>query len=230
MYARVYVCDMADIREIRELFPALTGKVYGKDLVYLDNAATSQRPRSVIDLWNRLTVQSNANIHRAVHRMADEATQAYEQARDAVADFLNAGSREEIVFTSGTTASINLVAFCFGEAFVKAGDEVIVTEAEHHSNIVPWQMMCQRKGAVLKVLPVDDDGHLDLDRLEDLISDRPRYLEYHMWHADSFGRAKGCTLPQMALVLFSKKHQTTKWGRIVCLHPARNGSKHRSVH
>ena len=176
MYARVYVCDMADIREIRELFPALTGKVYGKDLVYLDNAATSQRPRSVIDLWNRLTVQSNANIHRAVHRMADEATQAYEQARDAVADFLNAGSREEIVFTSGTTASINLVAFCFGEAFVKAGDEVIVTEAEHHSNIVPWQMMCQRKGAVLKVLPVDDDGHLELDRLEDLISDRTRIL------------------------------------------------------
>ena len=176
MYARVYVCDMADIREIRELFPALTGKVYGKDLVYLDNAATSQRPRSVIDLWNRLTVQSNANIHRAVHRMADEATQAYEQARDAVADFLNAGSREEIVFTSGTTASINLVAFCFGEAFVKAGDEVIVTEAEHHSNIGPWQMMCQRKGAVLKVLPVDDDGHLELDRLEDLISDRTRIL------------------------------------------------------
>ena len=176
MYARVYVCDMEDIREIRELFPALTGKVYGKDLVYLDNAATSQRPRSVIDLWNRMTVQSNANIHRAVHRMADEATQAYEQARDAVADFLNAGSREEIVFTSGTTASINLVAFCFGEAFVKAGDEVVVTEAEHHSNIVPWQMMCQRKGAVLKVLPVDDDGHLELDRLEDLISDRTRIL------------------------------------------------------
>ena len=176
MYARVYVCDMADIREIRELFPALTGKVYGKDLVYLDNAATSQRPRSVIDLWNRMNVQSNANIHRAVHRMADEATQAYEQARDAVADFLNAGSREEIVFTSGTTASINLVAFCFGEAFVKAGDEVIVTEAEHHSNIVPWQMMCQRKGAVLKVLPVDNDGHLELDRLEDLISDRTRIL------------------------------------------------------
>ena len=176
MYARVYVCDMEDIREIRELFPALTGKVYGKDLVYLDNAATSQRPRSVIDLWNRMTVQSNANIHRAVHRMADEATQAYEQARDTVADFLNAGSREEIVFTSGTTASINLVAFCFGEAFVKAGDEVVVTEAEHHSNIVPWQMMCQRKGAVLKVLPVDDDGHLELDRLEDLISDRTRIL------------------------------------------------------
>ena len=161
---------------IREFFPTLSRKVYGKDLVYFDNAATSLRPQSVIDEWNRISIESNANIHRAVHRLADEATQAYEQARDAVKDFLNAEAREEIVFTSGTTAAVNLVAFCFGEAFVKEGDEVIVTEAEHHSNIVPWQLMCRRKGAVLKVLPVDDSGHLRTDMLDDLLTERTRIM------------------------------------------------------
>ena len=164
------------VDEIRKQFPALSRRVYGKDLVYFDNAATSQRVRSVIDLWNRISCESNANIHRAVHRMADEATQAYEEARDAVKDFLNASSREEIVFTSGTTAAINLAAFCFGEAFVKEGDEVIVTGAEHHSNIVPWQMMCRRKGAVLKVLPVDESGHLMMEKLDDLLGERVRIM------------------------------------------------------
>ena len=164
------------VNEIREMFPALSRKVYGKDLVYFDNAATSQRTQSVIDEWNRISAESNANIHRAVHRLADEATQAYETARDAVKDFLNASAREEIVFTSGTTAAINLVAFCFGEAFVGEGYEVIVTEAEHHSNIVPWQMMCQRKGAVLKVLPVDDSGHLMVEKLDELITARTKIM------------------------------------------------------
>ena len=164
------------VNEIRNMFPVLSRKVYGKDLVYFDNAATSQRPQSVIDMWNRITSESNANIHRAVHRLADEATQAYESARDAVKDFLNAGSREEVIFTSGTTASVNLVAYSFGEAFVHEGDEVIVTEAEHHSNIVPWQLMCQRKGASLKVLPVDDSGHLRMDLLAGLITDRTRIM------------------------------------------------------
>ena len=158
------------------MFPALSRKVYGKDLVYFDNAATSQRVQTVLDEWNRISAESNANIHRAVHRLADEATQAYEQARDAVKDFLNAQAREEIVFTSGTTASVNLVAFSFGEAFVNEGDEVIVTEAEHHSNIVPWQLMCQRKGAVLKVLPVDDNGYLKIEMLDDLITDKTKIL------------------------------------------------------
>ena len=167
---------MMNIQDIRAMFPALSRKVYGKDLVYLDNAATSQRPQSVIDLWNEITTNSNANIHRAVHRLADEATTAYEAARDAVRDFLNAQSREEIIMTSGTTASVNLVAFSFGEAFVGEGDEVIVTEAEHHSNIVPWQMMCRRKGAVLKVLPVDESGHLRVGMLEDLISERTKIM------------------------------------------------------
>lgn len=164
------------VNEFRNMFPVLSRKVYGKDLVYFDNAATSQRPQSVIDMWNRITSESNANIHRAVHRLADEATQAYESARDAVKDFLNAGSREEVIFTSGTTASVNLVAYSFGEAFVHEGDEVIVTEAEHHSNIVPWQLMCQRKGASLKVLPVDDSGHLRMDLLAGLITDRTRIM------------------------------------------------------
>ena len=164
------------INDIRAQFPALSRKVYGKDLVYFDNAATSQRTQSVIDEWNRISSESNANIHRAVHRLADEATQAYEAARDAVKDFLNASGREEIVFTSGTTAAINLVAFCFGEAFITEGDEVIVTEAEHHSNIVPWQMMCQRRGAVLKVLPVDDSGHLMVENLDDLITERTKIM------------------------------------------------------
>jgi cysteine desulfurase/selenocysteine lyase len=167
---------MMNIQDIRAIFPALSRKVYGKDLVYLDNAATSQRSQSVIDLWNEITVNSNANIHRAVHRLADEATQAYEAARDAVKEFLNASSREEIVFTSGTTAAVNLVAFCFGEAFVKEGDEVIVTEAEHHSNIVPWQMMCARKGALLKVLPVDKDGHLEISLLDGLLTEKTRIM------------------------------------------------------
>ena len=164
------------IEKIRGLFPALSRKVYGKDLVYFDNAATSQRAQSVIDEWNRISSESNANIHRAVHRLADEATQAYEQARDAVKEFINAGERAEVIFTSGTTAAINLVAFSFGEAFVREGDEVIVTEAEHHSNIVPWQMMCQRKGAVLKVLPVDDNGYLKIDELDSLLTDRTRIM------------------------------------------------------
>ena len=167
---------MTLVKEIRSKFPALSRKVYGKDLVYFDNAATSQRVQSVVDEWKRVSEESNANIHRAVHCLADEATQAYEQARDAVKEFINAESREEVVFTSGTTAAVNLVAFSFGEAFVKEGDEVIVTEAEHHSNIVPWQMMCRRKGAVLKVLPVDDSGYLMIEKLGGLLTDRTRIL------------------------------------------------------
>lgn len=164
------------ITDVRNMFPVLSRQVYGKNLVYFDNAATSQRPQSVMDKWDEMSSFSNANIHRAVHCLADEATQAYEQSRDAVKDFISAGSREEIVFTSGTTASINLVAFSFGEAFVGKGDEVIVTEAEHHSNIVPWQLMCQRKGAVLKVLPVDESGHLMVEKLYSLLTERTRLM------------------------------------------------------
>ena len=162
--------------KVRSHFPILDRKVYGKNLVYLDNAATSQRPVEVIDMWNRISTESNANIHRAVHILADEATTAYEAAREAVRNFIGASSREEIILTAGTTASINLVAYSFGEAFIKEGDEVIVSQVEHHSNIVPWQLMCRRKGAELKIIPVDDNGHLDLTALDSLLSPKTRIV------------------------------------------------------
>lgn len=167
---------MISVNEIRQMFPLLSRQIYGKQLIYFDNAATSQRPQSVLDLWNRLSTQSNANIHRGIHRLSEEATAEYENTRDYVRQFLNAQHREEIVFTSGTTAAINLVAFSFGEAFVGEGDEVIVSEEEHHSDIVPWQMMCQRKKAVLKVLKVDDSGHLMVDSLNSLITERTKIV------------------------------------------------------
>lgn len=167
---------MISVNEIRQMFPLLSRQIYGKQLIYFDNAATSQRPQSVLDLWNRLSTQSNANIHRGIHRLSEEATAEYENTRDYVRQFLNAQHREEIVFTSGTTAAINLVAFSFGEAFVGEGDEVIVSEVEHHSDIVPWQMMCQRKKAVLKVLKVDDSGHLMVDSLNSLMTERTKIV------------------------------------------------------
>ena len=167
---------MISVNEIRQMFPLLSRQIYGKQLIYFDNAATSQRPQSVLDLWNRLSTQSNANIHRGIHRLSEEATAEYENTRDYVRQFLNAQHREEIVFTSGATAAINLVAFSFGEAFVGEGDEVIVSEVEHHSDIVPWQMMCQRKKAMLKVLKVDDSGHLMVDSLNSLITERTKIV------------------------------------------------------
>jgi len=167
---------MAFENTYRDLFPILDRKVYGKPLVYFDNAATSLRPLFVTDYESELAHSSNANIHRAVHKLSAEATENYENTRDAVQKRINAKAREEIVFTSGTTNSINLVAFSFGEAFVHEGDEIIVSEAEHHSNIVPWQMMCERKGAKLQVLPVDDDGKVCLEQLPGMISDRTKLL------------------------------------------------------
>ena len=164
------------VEEIRNQFPALAETVYGKPLVYLDNAATAQRPLRVLEKERRLASTVNGNIHRAVHKLAIDATEEYEKTRDLVADFLNAGSREEVVFTSGTTMSINLVASCFGEAFIGEGDEVIVSVAEHHSNIVPWQLLCQRKKAVLKVLDIDEFGGLQVGTLEKLISQRTKII------------------------------------------------------
>lgn len=151
------------------MFPILKRKVYGKDLVYLDNAATSQRPQSVLDKFLRLSRESNANIYRAVHKLSAEATDAYEQAREAARAFINAGSREEIIFTSGCTAAINTVAYSFGQAFVQAGDTIVVGEGEHHSNLVPWQLLCERTGASLRILPIDDKGHWDLSTLKELL-------------------------------------------------------------
>ena len=167
---------MNSIDYIRAQFPQLQRTVYGKPLVYLDNAATSLRPRSVIERWSRSASEQSANLHRAVHRVAVEATDAYEQARDAVRDFINAPEREEVIFTSGTTHAINLAAFSIGEAFIGEGDEVIVAESEHHSDIVPWQLMCSRRGATLRTLPVDDTGHLQVDLLPSLISPRTKLV------------------------------------------------------
>lgn len=162
--------------ELMSQFPQLFGKVYGKRLVYLDNAATSLRPKAVIDKWEEMSVSKNANIHRSVHYSASAATEEFENARKKVAEFIGAPSPEHIVFTSGTTASLNLVAFSFGEYCVSEGDEIIVSECEHHSDIVPWQMMCQRKKAILKVLPTDDSGHLKLDILPSLITERTKIV------------------------------------------------------
>ena len=136
------------INDIRDMFPALGQQVYSRPLVYFDNAATSQRQENAVRRLDGLALGANANIHRAVHKLASDATEEYESTRDAVRDFLNAESREEIIFTSGTTASINLVAYSFGETFINEGDEIIVSEEEHHSNIVPWQLLCERKKAV----------------------------------------------------------------------------------
>jgi len=160
----------------RNEFPQLARTVYGKPLVYLDNAATSLRPRSVIECWDEISSVRTANLHRAVHRIATEATDAYESARDAVRRFINAPQREEVIFTSGATHSINLAAWSFGEAFIGEGDEILVDEAGHHSNIVPWQMICSRKGATLKVLPVDDSGALMLDNLPSMLSGRTKLI------------------------------------------------------
>lgn len=165
-----------DVIELRKQFPQLEEKVYGKSLVYLDNAATSLRPSSVIDHWTRSASFKTANLHRAVHHIAAEATEDYENARSFVASCLNAESPDEIVFTSGATAALNLVAFCFGEAFISEGDEIIIAQSEHHSDIVPWQMLCRRKASKIKVWEVDEQGHLSLEQLENLITEHTKIV------------------------------------------------------
>ena len=165
-----------DINKIRSEFPILNRQVHGKPLVYFDNAATTQKPLCVLETIRHFHNQINANIHRGVHKLSDESTQAYEDARETVRAFINAKNTREIVFTSGATASINLVAFSFGEAFVREGDEVIVSEMEHHSNIVPWQMLCERKKATLTVLPMNDNGELMVEKLDELIGPKTKIL------------------------------------------------------
>lgn len=162
--------------ELRSCFPQLKRSVYGKPLVYLDNAATSLRPQSVIDRWDEISANGTANLHRAVHHIAAEATEAYENARKVVGEYINSPETEEVIFTSGTTHAINLAAFSIGEAFIKEGDEIILGEGEHHSNIVPWQMMCRRKRASIRVLPVDENGRLQVEKLDALISPRTRLV------------------------------------------------------
>ena len=168
--------DQLNVEAVRRDFPILARRVRHKRLVYLDNAATAQKPRSVIAAVSRYYEEENANIHRGVHRLSQEATFAYERARGRIAQFLNAESREEIVFVRGTTEGINLVASSFGRARIEAGDEVLITHMEHHSNIVPWQIACREREATLKIAPIDDSGRLDMDAFEDLLSERTRMV------------------------------------------------------
>ncbi|MDR2129550.1 MAG: cysteine desulfurase [Odoribacteraceae bacterium] len=167
---------MFEVNHIREEFPILKEQVHGQPLVYLDNGATTQRPARVIKTMTEYYLRYNANVHRGVHYLSNLCTDANEQARERVRAFIHARSVEEIIFTRGTTEGINLVAYSFGEAFVRAGDEILVTGMEHHSNIVPWQMLCERKGAVLKVLPVRDNGELEIEALPLLLTEKTRLV------------------------------------------------------
>jgi len=165
-----------DITRIRQDFPILDQQVYNKPLIYLDSAASSQKVLAVLKKEEQLHLEYYGNIHRGAHFLADKATADFEGVRDDVKEFIHAAEREEIIFTKGATEGINLVAFSFGEAFVKAGDEIIISEMEHHANIVPWQMMANRKGAVIKVLPFDDDGKLQTEKLDELISEKTKLI------------------------------------------------------
>lgn len=165
---------MFDVEKIRGEFPILSRRVYGKPLVYLDSGATAQKPRCVIEQVDALYRGMNANIHRGVHLLSEEATERYEAARSRIAAFIGAAEREEVVFTAGATASLNTVAYAWGERFVQAGDNIVVSEMEHHSNIVPWQLLAQRKGAEIRMLPFDDDGRLRTECLPSLVDARTR--------------------------------------------------------
>src|SRR5690554_2012852 len=165
-----------NVSKIREDFPILTQKVYGKPLVYFDNAATTQKPQCVLDTIEYFHNKINSNIHRGVHSVSVESTEAYEQARETVRQFVNAKSTNEIIFTKGTTDSINLVAFSFGETFINEDDEIIVSEMEHHSNIVPWQLLCERKKAKLKVLKFNEIGELNIKELDNLITNKTKLI------------------------------------------------------
>ncbi|RQD74469.1 MAG: aminotransferase class V-fold PLP-dependent enzyme, partial [Candidatus Syntrophonatronum acetioxidans] len=167
---------MFDIDKIRSDFPIINEKVYGKPLIYLDNAATTQKPLVVLDKTTEFYKTINSNIHRGVHYLSEQASAAYENARKTVKDFINARSLTEVIFTRSTTESINLLADSFGNSYIREGDEIIISEMEHHSNIVPWQVLCQRRGAHLKIIPFDDNGLLLIDKLHDLINTKTKLI------------------------------------------------------
>ncbi len=175
-----------DIEKIRADFPILNTLVYGKPLVYLDNGATTQKPLSVIKVLEEYYQEYNSNVHRGVHFLSQKATDAQEAARRKVAQFINAKHEHEIIFTRGTTESINLVAYSFGKRYIQPGDEIIVSALEHHSNIVPWQLACEDRGATLKVIPMDDNGDLMLEEYEQLLSDKTRIVAV-TWVSNSLG-------------------------------------------
>ncbi len=165
-----------DVSKIREDFPILSRKVYNRPLVYLDNGATTQKPFCVIDCINNFHLERNSSIHRGLHYLSEQATESYENARETVKEFINAKFPHEVIFTSGTTGSINGLAISFGEKYINEGDEIIITAMEHHSNIVPWQMLCERKKALLKVLPFNDKGELLTDEFEHLLTPRTKIV------------------------------------------------------
>jgi len=165
-----------DVERVRADFPILQQEVHGKPLVYLDSAATSQKPRGVIDAIARYYLDDNSNVHRGVHLLSERATQAYEAAREKVQRFVSAAHAHEIIFVRGTTEAINLISQTYGRTRVRSGDEIVITVMEHHSNIVPWQMLCEEKGAVLRVAPMDDDGALRVDELERMIGPRTKLV------------------------------------------------------
>lgn len=167
---------MFDVEQIRKEFPILDREVYGRKLVYLDSGATAQKPEAVLRVVDQLHRELNANIHRGVHYLSEQATERYEEARAEVARFVGAAEKEEIVFTAGATASINLVAYAWSEKFLQAGDNILVSELEHHSNIVPWQLAAERKGAEIRVLPFDDEGRLEIEKLPELLDARTKLV------------------------------------------------------
>ena len=186
---------MRDIAEIRADFPILNRKVYDKPLVYFDNGATTQKPQCVIDAVDEVYKSYNGNIHRGVHYLSDMSSEAYENSREKVRSFVNADKREEIIFTSGTTGSINGIAFSFGEQYIKPGDEIILSRLEHHANIVPWQMMCERKGAVLRVIPINDKGEIILEEYYKLLSSRTKIVS-----VTQASNALGTVLPLIEII------------------------------
>lgn len=165
-----------DVERIREDFPILGSRVYGRPLVYLDNAATAQKPQCVIDAVSRAYTECNSNVHRGVHTLSERMTELYEQARERIRNFIGADSCGEVIFTSGATASLNLVAYAWSERFLHAGDNIIISEMEHHSNLVPWKLAADRKSAEIRVLPVDDDGRLMTERLPELLDSRTKVV------------------------------------------------------
>src|SRR5215470_10548358 len=165
-----------DVASIRKDFPILAMEVYGKPLIYFDNAASAQKPKAVLDRLERAYTSEYANVHRGLHYLANAATEAYEDAREKVRGFLNAARKEEIIFTRNATEAINLVAYTFGRERIKAGDEIVLSIMEHHSNIVPWHFLRERQGAVIKWAPVDDEGNFLIDEFEKLLTDRTRMV------------------------------------------------------
>jgi cysteine desulfurase / selenocysteine lyase len=187
-----------DVSKIRADFPILRQRVHGKPLVYLDNGATSQKPQIVIDTLNRYYSEGNSNIHRGVHFLSERATEAYETARQRIRRFLNAGSDQEIIFVRGTTEAINLVAQSYGRTFLKRGDEIIVSAMEHHSNIVPWQILCEQIGARLRVIPINHDGEIVLDEYRRLLTDKTKLVS--VTHVSN---ALGTIVPVKDIVRFA---------------------------